>query len=116
MIAPVDSVAPRFCATANRIALRPHVAIILLSILYFAATFVLAHVKPFWNDELFTCYIARRPGMRGVWDALLTGAEQLPPLFYAITKTSVGIFGYTHIGIRLPEIPGFWVVSASLYE
>jgi 4-amino-4-deoxy-L-arabinose transferase-like glycosyltransferase len=103
------------CEAANRIASRPRVAITLLSLLYFAVTLALAHVKPLWNDELYTFYIARRPGMRGVWDALLTGAEQLPPLFYAITKASIGIFGYTHIGMRLPEILGFWLMSVSLY-
>ena len=115
MITPADTTARRLSATANRIASRPHLAITLISILYFAVTLGLAHVKPLWNDELFTFYIARRPGMRGVWDALLTGAEQLPPLFYAITKASAGIFGYTHTGLRLPEILGFWLMSASLY-
>jgi len=112
---PVDTTARRLSATANQIASRPHLAFTFISILYFAVTLGLAHVKPLWNDELFTYYIARRPGMRGVWDALLTGAEQLPPLFYAITKASAGIFGYTHTGLRLPEILGFWLMSASLY-
>lgn len=113
--AHVDPIARRLSLTGNWIAARPRVAITLISILYFAAALALAHVKPFWNDELYTFYIARRPGMRGVWDALLTGAEQLPPLFYAITKASIGIFGYTHIGMRLPEILGFWLMSLSLY-
>jgi len=115
LVAPVDLVARRLSVTAGWIAERPRVAITLISILYFAAALALAHVKPFWNDELYTFYIARRPGMRGVWDALLTGAEQVPPLFYAITKASIGIFGYTHIGMRLPEILGFWLMSLSLY-
>jgi Dolichyl-phosphate-mannose-protein mannosyltransferase len=115
LVAHVDLVARRLSVTGNWIASRPRVAITLISILYFAATLALAHVKPFWNDELFTLYIARRPGMRGVWDALLTGAEALPPLFYAITKASIGIVRYTHIGMRLPEILGFWLMLVSLY-
>jgi 4-amino-4-deoxy-L-arabinose transferase-like glycosyltransferase len=114
-VAHVDLVARRLCIIANGIASRPRVAITLISILYFAVTLALAHVKPFWNDELYTFHIARLPGMRSVWDALLTGVEQLPPLFYAITKASIGIFGYTHIGMRLPEILGFWLMSVSLY-
>lgn len=88
---------------------------LLLSVLYFAVTVLIARTRLPWNDELFTWYIAQRPSLAEVWNALLTGAEQLPPLFYVITRASAAMFGMNAVSLRLPEILGFWVMSASLF-
>lgn len=86
-----------------------------VSTIYFAVVCVLASTKQFWNDELFTFYISRRPTLPDVWNALLTGAEQLPPLFYVITRAFTALFGPGYLAFRLPEILGFWVMGLSLY-
>ncbi len=57
-----------------------------ISILYLPTAVVIASTKPFWNDELFTWYIARLHGFSDIWAVLLTGAEQIPPLFFALTR------------------------------
>jgi hypothetical protein len=102
-------------AWADRLEAHPHPALILVSLIYFAVAVTLARIKTPWNDELFTVYIARLPTLHDVWDALLTGAEQLPILFYVITRGSIHLLGRTHLGLRLPEILGFWLMSISVY-
>src|SRR5262245_57678274 len=53
--------------------------------------------------------------MRDVWHALSAGGEQTPPLFYAITRASIALFGSSGLALRVPEIAGFWLMGASLY-
>ncbi|HSU58005.1 MAG TPA: glycosyltransferase family 39 protein [Bryobacteraceae bacterium] len=86
------------------------------TIFYFVLAFYLAREKPFWNDELFTFYISRLPGLSDVWRALLTGAEQLPPFFFVITRASTAFLGSGHIAFRLPEMLGFWLMSVSVFQ
>ncbi len=86
------------------------------SMLYLIVTCLLAWEKLLWNDELFTLYISRLFTLNEVWSALLTGAEQLPPFFYVITRTSLALFGVNNISIRLPEVLGFWVMSLCLFR
>ena len=94
----------------------PAVLVCLLSLLYFAIALLLASKKIFWNDELFTFYISRRPSFSDVWAALLTGAEQLPPLSYVITRACTAVFGSGYVAFRLPEMAGFWVMAVCLYR
>jgi hypothetical protein len=86
------------------------------SILYLAVTGLVASQKPLWNDELYTLYIARLHTMRDVWDALATGAEQLPPFFYVLTRASLALFGTNELSLRLPEMIGFWVMGLCLFR
>lgn len=85
------------------------------TIFYFVLVFSLAHQKPFWNDELFTFYISRLRNLSDVWNALLTGAEQLPPFFFVITRAASAIFGFGHVFFRLPETLGYWLMCVSLF-
>lgn len=85
------------------------------TLFYAAIALFLAHEKPFWNDELFTFYISRLPAFADVWKALLTGAEQLPPFFFVITRAVTAVFGPGEISFRLPEIFGFWLMSIGLF-
>ena len=62
------------------------------SILYLAVTCLVAAQKPLWNDELYTLYIVRLPGVSDVWAALSTGAEQIPPFFYVLTRASLAFY------------------------
>jgi len=86
-----------------------------VSAIYLVTVCILASTKQFWNDELFTFYISRRPSLPEVWNALLTGAEQIPPLFYVITRASTKLFGHGYLAFRLPEILGFWIMGLSLF-
>lgn len=89
-------------------------AIAWFSALYLPATLLIASRRPFWNDELFTYYIARQPGLAGIWDALTTGADQIPPLFYWITRACMSLPGNPLILMRLPEIAGSWLMGLCL--
>ncbi|MCI0336972.1 MAG: glycosyltransferase family 39 protein [Acidobacteria bacterium] len=86
------------------------------SIMYLSVTCILASRKLLWNDELYTYYISRLPSLTDVWAALSTGAEQIPPLFYVITRASLALFGTNNLTIRLPEVIGFWVMSLCLFR
>lgn len=86
------------------------------SILYLAVTVLVALRKPLWNDELYTLYIARLHSMTDVWGALSTGAEQLPPVFYVLTRASLALFGTNELSLRLPEVIGFWVMEFCLFR
>lgn len=85
------------------------------SALYFGVVVWIAAGKPLENDELFTLHIARLPRMTDVWGALTSGGEQLPPLFFVLTRASLGL-GESPLTLRLPAILGFWVMSLSLYR
>src|SRR5262249_44942096 len=62
--------------------------LLVFSIMYWGGTYVLASRKLMWNDELFTFYIAQLPSVAEIWSVLSTGAEQIPPVFYMITRAS----------------------------
>jgi hypothetical protein len=87
-----------------------------VSVLYGVSTFVLASRKLMWNDELFTLHISRLPDLSQLWSALMTGADQSPPLFYLITHASLSLFGVNHLSMRLPEAVGFWIMSLCLFQ
>ncbi|HXE80753.1 MAG TPA: glycosyltransferase family 39 protein [Vicinamibacterales bacterium] len=86
-----------------------------LTVAYWGITVAMARHKPLWNDELYTYYIAILPTMRDVWAALMARGEQMPPLFYVPTRLVLGAFGFGHVAMRLPEMIGFWVMSACLF-
>jgi hypothetical protein len=84
------------------------------TLLYWVLTVVFAARKLMWNDELYTFYVATLPSAHDVWASLLSGGEQTPPLFYLTTRLAMELFGTNHVAIRLPEMVGFWVMSACL--
>src|SRR5262249_54365614 len=52
---------------------------------------------------------------RDVWHFLLTGAEQLPPFFYVITRTGIAILGLSGFSLRISEMLGVGVAALSVY-
>ena len=82
---------------------------------YLAMTGTLITRRVLWNDELFTYYIAVRPTLRDVWHTLLTGAEQLPPFFYAVTRSGIAIFGLSTFSLRISEMFGVGVAALTVY-
>ncbi len=87
----------------------------IFSVLYFPVVVVIAVRKQLENDELFTLNIARLPSLLDVWMALRTGAEQLPPFFYVLTRASLTAFGENNLALRLPAMLGYWVMSLCLF-
>jgi len=86
------------------------------SVVYWFSTCLLASRKLMWNDELFTFYTSRLPKVSDIWGALLTGADQIPPLFHLITRAAFALFGVNSLSVRLPEVLGFWVMSLCLFR
>ncbi len=80
-----------------------------------AVTLVFANRKPLWNDELFTYYVSRLPGVDDMWSTLATGVEQTPLSFYVVTRASMEVFGNSGIGIRLPELLGFLLMCVCVF-
>lgn len=92
---------------------RPLLALLLTAVA--AVTLVLAHRKPLWNDELFTYYISRLPGVDDMWSKLATGVEQTPLSFYVATRASLDVLGDGRIAMRLPELLGFLLMSVCVF-
>jgi hypothetical protein len=87
-----------------------------LSLLYLIGTGVLAAHKLMWNDELYTYYIATLSSPSDIWAALMSGAEQIPPLFHLTARTTFFLFGVNPISVRLPEIIGFLIMMICLFR
>lgn len=88
----------------------------LFSALYLIVVGLIAARNQLENDELFTLNIARLPSLADVWSALATGAEQLPPFFYVLTRASLKLFGESNLSLRLPAILGFWLMNLCLFR
>ena len=99
----------------SRIRLRP-LLLIFFSLFYFADVSLRASEKFFWYDELFTLYFSRLPTFHALWNALNSGIDFNPPLFYLLTRWSNLLFGQGGISTRLPEILGFWIFCVCLFR
>ncbi|MFQ3582527.1 glycosyltransferase family 39 protein [Chloracidobacterium validum] len=91
-----------------------------LTVVLFTALYILyvgheAVTRAFWIDELFTYYVVTMPTWAGTWDLLRNGPDQNPPLFYALTRLVVGVFGESEWAFRLPAVVGYWLLCLSLY-
>ena len=91
-------------------------ALVALSLLYVGCTVTLAAHKQMWNDELFTYYLALLPNGSALRQALLTGAEQIPPTFHLLTRGTFALLGTGQLAIRLPEIVSFLIMMLCLYR
>ncbi len=85
------------------------------SLFYFVDVLLRASEKYFWYDELFTLYLCRL-GPASLWQALRGAVDFNPPFFYWVTKVSEALFGENRIGIRLPEVVGFWIFCLCLFR
>lgn len=95
---------------------RKRLLLLLFAAVYFPGFCLIAAKSVISNDELFTLYIARLPHFRAVWAALATGAEQTPPLFYAIARADIKVFGTSGLALRLPELLAFALLCFSLFQ
>ena len=72
-------------------------------------------MRPFWFDEFFTVDLARLPDLETHMRELRAGADLTPPLFHLATRAATKIAGTGRVGMRLPAIAGFWVMSVCLF-
>lgn len=86
------------------------------SIFYFTDVLIRASEKYFWFDEIVTVYMCRLPNLHAVWQALIHGVDYNPPLFYIFTRASKAVLGENLIGMRMPQIIGFWVLCLCLFR
>lgn len=87
-----------------------------LSSIYFISISLIAVRKDLENDELYTFNIAKLPSLDVVWAALATGAEQMTPFFYALTRVSTSLFGENNFALRFPAMLGFWIMCLCLFR
>jgi hypothetical protein len=87
------------------------------AVLAFYAVIVAAQsaLKLLWVDELITFYIARQPGLTGIWQALQAGADPNPPLLHVLVKASTALLGGNAMAIRLPAVLGVLLAIVALW-
>ncbi len=83
-----------------------------LAVGLFTALYVLqvAHravTRAFWIDELFTSYVITMPDWAGVVDLVQRGADQNPPLFYALMHLVVSVLSKSDRGLSSPVMVGW---------
>jgi Dolichyl-phosphate-mannose-protein mannosyltransferase len=83
---------------------------------FFGTVGVLANAKLKGDDELLTYYIAQRPTIPDVWDALCDGPDLSPPVNHFATRLSLYFLGDNHLALRLPPMIGFWLMSLFIYR
>lgn len=106
----------RIVAQLDKLANRPGLLLLLFAGVYFIGFGLIASKDVISNDELFTLYIARLPHFRDVWAALATGAEQTPPLFYAVARADIHLIGTSGLALRLPELLAFALMCVCLFH
>lgn len=90
-------------------------ALVVLTIVYFAAVFTLSSMKLLWIDELITLHIAKLGGAAEIWNALARGADPNPPVTHLLVHYSRALFGDHEWAYRLPAAVGYWVGMCSLF-
>lgn len=70
---------------------------------YVATSLYISAHRLLWYDEIFTAITSRQPDLHTLWKALSEGVEQIPPLYFLITRSFDQIFHHADIGIRVPS-------------
>ena len=84
--------------------------------LYSSIAIATARGKLLWDDEFFTLYISQPDSMKGILEALKTGADQHPPPFYYLTHLVTSLFGTSHLTVRLLPMIGFGLMCICLFR
>jgi hypothetical protein len=74
-----------------------------------------AYEKPLWFDEILTIVMCRLPSASKLWQALDSGADTNPPLFYLIAGCAHRFVQDDHVAYRLPSVLGLLVTIVSIY-
>jgi hypothetical protein len=105
--------------SALRIANNPRLAaaafLALFSAVYFALIPLAAANRAFWSDELFTVFVASRPTVASIWQALLAGMDLHPPLDYIVRHFALLVPGPPELVLRIPSILALYLVSLAVF-
>jgi hypothetical protein len=76
---------------------------LLLAGFYVGTSLYISFHRPLWYDEIFTAFTSRMPNVRTIWQSLSETVQQLPPLYFLITRIFDQMFRHADIGIRVPS-------------
>jgi hypothetical protein len=94
---------------------KTYTGIFLVSVIYFADISLKASRKCFWFDELIATYLCRLHDFNSTWQAVLHGADFIPPLLYSFTRCAQWLVGGGLIATRLPPMSCVWLFGVSLF-
>jgi len=83
---------------------------------YVATSLYISFHRLLWYDEIFTALTSRLPNVRTMWKALSESSEQIPPLYFLITRTFDQLFRHADIGIRVPSALGLGAVLLVVFD
>ncbi len=81
---------------------------------YLLFVVVLAGIRPFWADELYTLYIAETDSFGQILK-LLGPMDPHPPIQYFLTLISHRLFGISELTTRLPSVMMYGVFITCVY-
>jgi len=76
---------------------------ILLAGSYLATSFWISAHRLLWYDEIFTALTTRLPDLRKVWQVLASGGEQVPVLYFIVTRAFDQLVGHSDTALRAPS-------------
>jgi hypothetical protein len=110
---PLDVIAARLHADIHRYR---YVLLTLYSASLLAVLGLIAARRYFWYDELFTLLIASLPSDSAIWEALVHGAENQPPLNFWFVHGALPASKTLELSARLPSICSFWLMTLCVYR
>lgn len=104
------------CESAATLVQRRQGTFLSLYVLVFLVYFLrLDWAREMWTDEFYSLYISRQP-LGEMWKAILTGADQHPPLFYLLTHYCLAVFGENQFVLRVPATLGFLLMTLCVFR
>ncbi|HWF37191.1 MAG TPA: glycosyltransferase family 39 protein [Candidatus Acidoferrales bacterium] len=86
----------------------------LFALSYFFAAIVIGIRAPLWMDEVMADWMSQL-SPRVMWLALNHGAMSSPPTYFLMLKMVRGVFGSSHVVLRLPSVFGGFVTGLAAY-
>ncbi len=75
----------------------------LLAGFYVATSLYISMHRLLWSDEIYTAIISRLPNVRIMWESLSESSDQIPPLYFLISRVFDRLFRHADIGLRVPS-------------
>ena len=70
---------------------------------YVATSLYISSHRLLWSDEIYTAITTRMPNFRTIWESLSASSDQIPPLYFLITRGFDRLFRHADIGLRVPS-------------